>query len=44
MLDGLDDRGRALALGGLRRTLETHRGSGGVEFESAAWIIRARRP
>jgi SAM-dependent methyltransferase len=44
MLDGLDDRGRALALEGLRRTLENHRGSGGVELDSAAWIIRARRP
>jgi hypothetical protein len=43
MLDGLDDAGRAHALDGLRATVTAHQTDGGVNYESAAWIVRATR-
>jgi SAM-dependent methyltransferase len=44
MLDGLDDSGRARALASLRSTVTAHATGDGVTYDSAAWIIRARRP
>jgi len=43
MLDGLDERGRAQALGDLRTTIEEHESGQGVVYDSAAWLITARR-
>jgi len=43
MLDGLDDTGRARALGSLRATLATHDTGNGVQYGSAAWTIQATR-
>ena len=43
MLQGLDDTGRARALGDLRRTLADHDTDEGVLFQSAAWTIEAAR-
>lgn len=44
MLDGLDDDGRARALEALRTTMAAHETDAGVLYNSAAWIIQARRP
>lgn len=44
MLQDLDDAGRRRALAALRATIAAHAGKDGVVFESAAWIISARRP
>jgi SAM-dependent methyltransferase len=44
MIEGLHDAGRARALDALRTTLAAHQTTQGVIYESAAWIIRARRP
>ena len=44
MREGLDDDGREAALAALRRTIAKHSGERGVTFQSAAWIIEARRP
>ena len=43
MLQGLDDEGRERALEGLATTMASHATDGGVLFESAAWVITARR-
>lgn len=43
MLDGLDDTGRAHALGGLQATLAAHDTGDGVLYGSAAWTIQATR-
>ena len=43
MLDGLDDTGRARALGSLRATLAAHDTGHGVQYGSAAWTIQAIR-
>jgi SAM-dependent methyltransferase len=44
MLEGLDDAGRADALGALRTTLAAHTTGTGVEFDSAMWLVTAVRP
>ena len=43
MLEGLDDDGRRRALDDLHSTLPAHETAAGVLYESAAWIIHARR-
>ncbi len=43
MLEGLDDAGRARARDALRATLAAHDTSHGVLYDSAAWIITARK-
>ena len=43
MLQGLDDEGRERALDGLAATMSSHATEAGVLFESAAWVITARR-
>ena len=43
MRDGLDDEGRDAALAGLRTTIAEHTGDHGVTYESATWIVQARR-
>jgi SAM-dependent methyltransferase len=43
MLDGLDARGRGRALDALHATMAAHEADDGVLFDSAAWLIRARR-
>lgn len=43
MLDGLDDTGRRRASDALRDTMAEHETPEGVFYESAAWLIRARR-
>lgn len=42
--DGLDDAARAEATDKLRATIATHETPAGVIYDSAAWIISARRP
>jgi SAM-dependent methyltransferase len=44
MLDGLDDNARGRATADLRATIVAHATPGGVLYDSAAWIIGARRP
>jgi len=44
MLEGLDDTRRARALDALSATMVAHGTPDGVLYESAAWLIRARRP
>lgn len=44
MLAALDDAARATALDALRAALTEHRTERGVEFDSAAWLVRATRP
>lgn len=44
MLHGLDDASRAGALDALRATVSAHETPDGVLYESAAWIVAARRP
>ena len=43
MLEGLDDAGRAHALGELRSTVAAHEGEDGVHFGSAMWLVTAIR-
>lgn len=43
MLEGHDDAGRARALDNLAATMASHTSDGGVRFQSASWIITARR-
>ena len=43
MLQGLDDEGRGRALQGLAATMASHETKAGVLFDSAAWLITARR-
>ena len=43
MLEGLDDAGRSRALDALRSTTAAHETESGVVYESAAWIVTARR-
>jgi SAM-dependent methyltransferase len=44
MLDGLEDDEVARAQDGLRTTIAGHVTPAGVEYDSAAWIVRATRP
>ena len=44
MMQGLDDAGRAKAIGDLRASLAAHETADGVLYDSATWIITARRP
>ena len=43
MLEGLDHAGRAQALDALRASLAAHETGAGVRYESAAWIVIARK-
>ncbi|MDN5915305.1 MAG: class I SAM-dependent methyltransferase [Pseudonocardia sp.] len=43
LLDGLDDAGRARAVDDLRRVMADHLTDRGVLFDSAIWLIEARR-
>lgn len=43
LLQGLDDAGRPGALGALRASIDAHATAEGVQYDSAAWIIGARR-
>jgi SAM-dependent methyltransferase len=44
MLEGLDAPGRAQALADLRASLVRHDSGAGVAYDSATWIITARKP
>jgi SAM-dependent methyltransferase len=44
MLDGLDDTDRGVALAALRTTIAEHTSDDGVTYQSATWIIQARKP
>jgi ubiquinone/menaquinone biosynthesis C-methylase UbiE len=44
LLDDLDEAARATALETLRQTLAAHASGDGVQLESRAWLITARRP
>jgi ubiquinone/menaquinone biosynthesis C-methylase UbiE len=44
MVDDLDDGAKARALDDLRATMAAHQTPRGVYFDSAAWLIQARRP
>jgi SAM-dependent methyltransferase len=44
MLNGLDDTDRAAALAALGATIAEHTSADGVTYQSATWIIRARKP
>lgn len=44
MLRDLDDAARAGALDALRADLAAHAGSDGVTYDSACWLVTARRP
>jgi SAM-dependent methyltransferase len=44
MREGLDEDGRAAALAALRTSIAEHTGDHAVTYESATWIIEARRP
>jgi SAM-dependent methyltransferase len=43
ILDGLDATGRRQGLDALRATIVAHTGAHGVTFQSATWIIQARK-
>jgi hypothetical protein len=43
MLEGLDDTDRVRALNNLRATLARHASASGVLYDSAAWLISARK-
>ena len=43
MMEGLDEAGRAKAIGDLRASLTAHETAGGVVYDSATWIVTARR-
>ncbi len=42
--DDLDDADRAHAFDALRATVDAHAGADGVRFDSACWLVTARRP
>ena len=44
MLEGLDEAGRDRAKEALRSTIATHARPDGVTYDSATWLITARRP
>jgi SAM-dependent methyltransferase len=44
VLDGYDEPTRRRALDGLRALFEAHHTPDGVLFDSATWLVRARRP
>jgi SAM-dependent methyltransferase len=44
MRDGLDQAGQDAASAALRATIAEHVADGGVTYQSAAWIIQARKP
>ncbi len=44
MREGLDESGRDAALSALRTTIAEHTGDDGVTYQSATWIIQARKP
>jgi SAM-dependent methyltransferase len=44
MLEELDDDRRRDALAALREDLAAHRGEEGIVYDSATWLIRARKP
>jgi SAM-dependent methyltransferase len=44
MLNGLDDTDRDTALAALRTTIANHTSDDGVTYQSATWIIQARKP
>jgi SAM-dependent methyltransferase len=44
MLNGLDQTDREAALAALRATIADHAGDRGVSYQSATWIIQARKP
>ena len=44
MREGLDEAGRDAALAALRTTITQHAGEDGVTYQSATWIIQARKP
>ncbi len=44
MLNGLDDAERDAALAALRTTIAEHAGDHGVTYQSATWIVQARKP
>jgi SAM-dependent methyltransferase len=44
MLDGLDDDGRRGAIDALRESMARHHGAEGVVYDSASWLVTARRP
>jgi SAM-dependent methyltransferase len=44
MRGGLDEAGRNAALAALRTTIAEHTGEHGVTYQSATWIIQARKP
>ena len=44
MRDGLDQAGQDAALAALRATIAEHTGDHGVTYQSATWIITARKP
>jgi hypothetical protein len=44
MREGLDETDRDAALAALRTTIAEHTGDHGVAYESATWIIQARKP
>lgn len=43
MLNGLDESGQERAKDNLRASLESHEGSDGVTYGSAAWLVTAKR-
>jgi hypothetical protein len=43
MLQGLDDTARHAALDALRATIDVHDTGQGVLYQSAVWIVSARR-
>jgi SAM-dependent methyltransferase len=44
MMDGLDEASRGRAIGDLRASLAAHETARGVVYDSATWIVTARRP
>jgi SAM-dependent methyltransferase len=44
LLQDLDDATRSRALDNLRATMADHKTADGIEFDSAAWVITARKP
>ena len=44
MLEGLDEADKGAALAALRKTIAEHAGDHGVTYQSATWIIQARKP
>lgn len=44
MREGLDEADRRAALAALRTTITEHTGNHGVTYQSATWIIQARKP